>query len=313
MDGSILLNNENMPDASAEFKTIPDSDELTLVLYGVHPCDDIEVAVKTVTDDDGNIRFSGIQLIDNVGSIKVEGLYNCSHEGMEDIAKPSVGIDITYMMPNISYISMTIPFDDISGFRYVRDPGVYPKDTVDNEAIQDSCELICQDINSELQKNLKSMSFAFDDGGKMTLSYITRDLYKYSQRFRYWVKTEKSTGKKIIEFENADQFYQMIFHAMNLDITDDIIEFTHSLPYNMGRFHIEKEDSELSGIIIFLDDIHYKIFHYLNSQFSEKGIWDNTQKNYIDLIYTITKDRFNQSPDEMLKFSSYRWALKKFD
>lgn len=312
--GRIIINNDyELPDATAEFNAIPASDELTLILHGVHPYEDIEVTVKTVTDDEGNIKFNGIQLIDNIGSIKVDGVYDCSPDDKGTVAEPTVSIDITYMLPNISYISMTIPFDENNGFRYIRDNGVYPMATIDYKAIQDSCELICQNINSELQKNLKSISFAFDSGGKMTLSFNAQNFGKYSKQFRYWVKVEKYSGKMIIEIENADQFYHGIFQAMNLDITDEMKEFMHSLPYNMGRFHIDRRDSKLSGMVVFLDEIQYEIFPYFNRQFSEKGIWDNTKKDYINLIYAITKDRCKESPEQILKVSSYRWAFEKFD
>lgn len=311
--GCISLNGEILHNATAEFHENSDSNDITLVLHGVHPCDDIDVSVKTVNNDEGNIRFNGTQLIDNVGIIKVDGLFNCSLDDKGAVVEPSVSIDITYMLPNISYISMTIPFDESSGFSYVRDPGVYPMATVDNEAIQDSCEMICQNINSELSKSLKSISFDFDSQGKMRLSYITRNLYEYSQVFRYWLKIEKSSCKKIIEVENADQFYQKVFNAMNLDITDDMKEFMQSLPYNIARFNIERQDSELSGMVVFLDEIQYEIFPYFNRQFSENGIWDNNKKDYLDLIYAITKDMCKGSPEHILNASSYRWALKKYD
>lgn len=315
VDGRILLNDEILPYATAEFLEIPDSEKLTLKLHGVHPTEDIEMQVETTTDDDGDIQFKGTQTIDFIRSFYVKGLYKSSQSDMATTGKPSFEISINYSVPyfpNQNY--QGIKFDDNNGFRYVRELGVYPMSKVDIEAQRDSCDFICKSINSELQKKLKSLTFNFDLKGKLTLSYIDSELEEFSQTFRYWRRYEGISGKIITEVENANLFYETILTALGFHITADIAanlnDFLSTLPDNICSLLLDGDQVKFTGMVVFLDAIHYHIFQYFKSQFMGSGIWGKAENDYINLMYSSARGSFWDSPDMMVGLRSYRWAFE---
>lgn len=308
VQGSVSLNNEIIDGASAEFENIPDSDELMLRLYGVHPVETIEIKVTATSEDPYNITFKGENSIENARHLKVEGIYSTHNSDSITLDRPCLQINITYDVPDTRLTrAFVIPFDSVSGFRHISDYGTYPLAQEYVEAQRDSCEFICQKINHELGENIRSLTLKFNRYGEMDFSCMTSQLEESNQPFRYWIQIEESTGKRIIEIENPDGFYECVMKAMGItSIKDDYPSISQA---GIGHIFIEESNSELNYRIIFLDELHYEIFSLFYDRFQELGVLPDNAREYFDLMYKFASAAYH-SPEYMVKFKSYRWAFE---
>lgn len=155
VDGSISINFEKKSDAYAEFFETDDADVAMIKLYGVHPEEVIEMEMTTTRDDDGNILFEGNQKIEFERILSVSGVYRPATDDINSGQVPKLKINVSYDVPYLMYVTKhTVQFGEKSGLRYIRDLGKYPMASVDIEGQRDTCNLLCERINSEIGNHL---------------------------------------------------------------------------------------------------------------------------------------------------------------
>jgi len=311
--GSIVLNNETMPDAYAYFETVPSLDAVKpvkIVLCRVHPTEKIEMEVSATGNSEGNIVFEGEQMVNDVRHIKVKGLYRASQTDDDSSEKSSkIKINVSYTVPNSMFSKeYVIPFDGCNGFCYNRDPGQYPMSDYDIEGQRDSCEWICKKINSELARDIKSLSFKFEDNGQLTLGYTTPKLDVFKQSFRYWLRLY---GDKIyVNIENPGLFYGFLLNALNLSSDQSLDKPSYLPEYETAEIYIEGcnylNNFKFNRSIVIRDDLRYKVFSYVRDKFENDGTLSEKEKGYLNTMENVAKRNYD---GREYSISIYEWAF----
>lgn len=262
----IFVNKEYLPDASARFIEIPGSDSIRLELYDVYPNDTICMNLATTHDERRRTVFSGeyevkgqqtsnIYLREiSVVNFKVDGYVS----GPASSFQPNkVRIDISYTVPDmIANERFLIEFGDNDN----EDSGFRPDKSYTR---LDSCNFICQRINSEIGRLIKSFCITCRPDGHLTCEYIAADGSSHSRDFRYWLRKDWYFND-VIEIDDAVSFYAFFLEAITPKANLGHLE---AIPYQPdGRtagLVVNKRWSLTTKGITFLDSFRYKIFTYL--------------------------------------------------
>lgn len=307
--GAIFLNDEVMKGATARFDEIPGSDSVRMVLSGLHPEEDIEMNVAAVRDDNGNIAFEGEQTVWNVRELRVKGIYSPEESLTGTMGtKPMVRVNVTYTVPNKIFSgTYTIRFDDDNGgFRYFPERGTYPGSKPPTSPTpSDSCKFICDRINSELAGHLKSLSFAFDGNGQMTLAGETSGSGKSVRTFRYWVGTENS--RDYIHIDSIALFYESLLNVL----APAGNRIPPNIQYNRERksailFIRNDVDKYENSVVTLVDEMHNGIFPYLYYMLPTDGAWTAKDK---DCFNTMIKKARRLDPESPGFYYTFSWAF----
>lgn len=300
VDGSILLNDVYLKDATAQFIAVSGSDSATIVLSGVHPTEKIEMEVATTRDGEGGITFVGEQTIENLRQLKVAGRYR-PYGGTSGYSS-MIRIGVSYSVPNkISSSEFVIPFNENSGFRYHYDSCWNPS----REEI-DSCEFIIGRINPELGRHLKNLSFKFGNDGNLTFSCTNSKSVVTKQTFRYWIDEKELPQRIVVNIENSELFYDFLLNSLTPDgnrIVGNILKFDTD---SEARIHIVEKDNQIDGIVI-LDDLHYKIFPYLYITLPTDKVWSDKEKDCFEAMERVA--RHSERLNSTNLWYSFGWAF----
>lgn len=280
--GAVFLNDECLKNASASFDAIPGSDSVKMVLSGVHPEDGIELNVATAIDANGDITFEGEQSIEHVRHLKVTGLYR-SKESQAGTAgnTPMLQVRVAYTVPGeISPMACNIKFTEGKGFRYNRDLGTYPQAKPEASLRQDSCEFICESINSELARHIESVSFSFDANGQMSLAYSKSKSNEIVRTFRYWISGREGKENSIVLIDNASDFYDTILDVLIPDENQAVGDMPHN-PTTKAASLLVHKDSKTNGTleVAVVDDMHSGILPYLYNSLLTDRVWTDKEKD----------------------------------
>lgn len=288
---SISLNEEQLTAASAYFTATPLSDEVRLVMKGVHPSEKIDLAVTATFDKEGNIVFEGSEYMENLREIHVTGQYTRSESG-ENV----LDIDVTYTVPGAnSSREYVIPFDGHNGFLYNRDPGQYPMCKWDIEGQRDTCQSICKTINSEVARELKSLSFKFENNGRLTLSSTDHDLNVTSQSFRYWLRTV--SRDTLVNVENPALFYDFILNALNLNKKTAPDQYSYVPEYETAEIYVEGttylNNFKFNSSVVIRDDLRHKIFSYVRDKYQDCDTWGDRERRFLNTMETVARRNYD--------------------
>lgn len=299
-NASLLLNDQRIADASAKFTTVPGSDKATLTLSGVHPSEEIEMEVTTVSDGEGGTIFRGEQTVENLRDIKVAGRFR-PYGGTSGYPS-TVRVVVTYTVPNdIATKEISIPINENSGFRFHYNTFSHP-----SKEEEDSCEFILKKINTELRKNIRNLTFKFSEDGLLTLSYATAKSDS-TRSFRYWIERGDPSHSRptMANIENSKAFFSHLLTALtpseNL-IFDDFIQLAGNIP---ARIQIDESTGQSDGVII-LGDFHYKIFPYLYTTLLTDGVWGEKEKACFGTMERAAKLCADHNDSSWI---SYCWAF----
>ncbi len=285
--GAVFLNDECLKDASAGFEAIPGSDSVKMVLTGVHPEEGIELNVATATVANGDIMFEGEQSIEHVRHLKVTGLYRPKESQVGTAGNtPMLQVHVVYTVPGeISPVACNIKFTDGNGFRYNRDLATYPQAKPEASLRQDSCEFICESINSELARHIESVSFCFDANGQMSFAYNKSKSNEIVRTSRYWISGRDGDENSIVLIDNATDFYDALLEAM----IPDENKVVGNMPYNpTGKaasllvHKASKTNDPLEVAIV--DDMHSGIFTYLYNSLLTDRVWTDMEKDCFGIM-----------------------------
>lgn len=294
--GAIFLNDECIKDASARFEAISGSDSVKMVLSGVHPEEEIELNVATVTEANGDITFVGEQSLEYIRHLKVTGLYR-SMESQAGTAgnTPMLQVRIAYTVPGeISPAACLIKFTEDSGFRYNRDSGTYPQAKPEASLRQDSCEYICERINSELARHIESVSFSFDAGGQMAFAYNKPMSNEIVRTFRYWISSRQGDGTNIVLIDNASDFYDAVLDVLIPEENQALGNLQYNPESPVATLLVSKDSDTNDPLeISFVDDMHSGIFPYLYNALLTDRVWTDKEK---DCFATMTRRADELSP-----------------
>lgn len=291
---AVFLNGERLADASVFFTKEPESGSFRMELSGVHPADKIELEVATTRSDGGFILFEGEHIVDNLRHMKIDGFYRPY--------SPLVRVNISYMVPDeITSKTYTIPFEENSGICFQK----YSNFETSSEA--DSLRFICNRINSELSKHLKSIAISFESDGRMTFEYTNSKQEKSKQSFRYWISKQAWSGDNIIHIEQPDLFYNFLLNAMIPDENKTLGNFPYIAKDSTATLFIhEYHNYEFSKSIVLAGDIHQKIYSYLYNFLLTDGTWTDEEKACFRLMVRKT-DYFCRALPEV--YQAYTWAF----
>lgn len=307
MNYSFSLNGEAMPDAFAYFTTVPLSDEVNLLLTGIHPTEELQIPLTASRDSNGNILFEGDEPANNLRCIHVKGFYEQDSDNGEK--SPSIKIDLTYSVPSSTYSKeYVIPFDGHNGFLYNRDPGQYPMCKWDIEGQRDTCQSICKTINSELAKELKSLSFKFENNGRLTLSCTDPNLNVSSQSFRYWLRTESIDT--LVNVENPAIFYDLILNALNLNKKTAPDKYSYIPEYETAEIFIDRNsylnNHKFNSAVVIRDDLRYKIFSYVRDKYQDYDTWGDKERRFLNTMEAVARRNYDGRTHSM---SIYEWGF----
>lgn len=294
MNCSFSLNGEDMPDAFARFYAVPQSDEVNLLLTGIHPTEELQIPLTASGDGNGNILFEGDEPANNLRCIHVKGIYKPGADNGEK--SPSIKIDLTYSVPSNTYSKeYVIPFDGYNGFLYNRDPGQYPMSKWDIEGQRDTCQSICKTINSELAKELKSLSFKFENNGRLTLSSTGPELNVSSQSFRYWLRTV--SRDTLVNVENPALFYDFILNALNLNKKTAPDQYTYVPEYETAEIYVDRVSTlnnlKFSKAIVVRDDLRHKIFSYVRDKYQDCDTWGDRERRLLNTMEAVARRNYD--------------------
>lgn len=300
---AIYLNEECLENASVKFIEIQDTDSVTMILSGVNPTETIQMEVATARDKDGNIVFNG-KKTDYETIITVDGVWQFENSVAQAFANSTVTVNISYRLAYNTLIpNYYVAFDGNRGLRHIRDKGYYPLiDPVVIEGQRDSCEYICRVINKEFAKSLSSLSINLGPSGILTVKYTTPREQEYEQQFRFWVRTVPFVNKNIIEVEDPERFYDFLFEALDLTGNKYVPES------EVASIHVEMDGYYDRTRIMILDDLHYRIFGYINNSFAEKGLWEFYDRRYITLMY-MGANTYYAGVEFLASYDHYRWCF----
>lgn len=296
---AIFLNGERLTNASVMFTSSPDAGSVTMTLSGVHPTEKIKLDVQTTSNEVGNILFNGELNTHNLYDIKIDGFYKPKSIS----TLPLVRINILYTVPDeITSKTYTIPFDENSGFCYQK----YSNMETSSQA--DSLRFICNRINIELAKHLKSITFRFDTDGVMTFEYTDTKQVVNKHTFRYWISKQDWSGDNIVHIEEPEMFYDCLLNSLIPEENRALATFPYSTEVSSATLFIHEYHNYMyAQSIVLIGDIHQKIYSYLYYLLLTDRRWTDEERDCFLLMMKQTGKFCEWGKPEV--FDGYPWAF----